>query len=99
MGAFQHTRGLRHGAGIERSRDVPGAVLRERERRLAIDDPVEIDPHRGIAPRIEVRRRLGRVENDDRRGPQVRVERIAQHRRLCLPGEIEVAALAQRVHA
>ena len=41
---------------------------------------------------------MGRVENDDRRGPQMCVERIAQHHWLCLPGKIQMAALAQRVN-
>ena len=99
VGAFQQARGLGHGARIERARDVPGAVFFERERRLAIDDPVEIDAHGGIAPGIEAGRHFDRVEHDGGRRPQVRVERLAQHRWLCLPGEIQMAALAQRVNA
>ena len=92
-GAFAHAR------FVQRLADMPGAPVFEREGRAPVDDPVAVDARCRVAARIEIIRHLLAGQRRDRLRPKMRVHRLANLLRGMGLRQIDVAALAPRVHA
>src|SRR6516165_9604460 len=97
--ADQMLRTLAHRLDIERRGDLPYPSPRERWRRAPVQNAVEINAAGGREPGIEVSRRRCRGENADRGGPQVMVDRTAEHRRICDPRQVDMRGLRQGMDA
>src|SRR6266481_4288624 len=90
---------LLHRREIERLCDMPHPPAIERRRRSPVQNPIEIDPARCRNPCIEILRCGFGGEDTDRSGPEMMIERVAQHVGPHRLRQIEMCALAERVHA
>ena len=92
-------RRLLHGSGVERHGNLPGPVPVQRQSRAPVHDAVEVMTRLGREPRVEGFRDDLAVENGDRLGFQMEVERVANRFGRVVPGEIDMRHLTARVNA
>ncbi len=93
MAAEENARRRLHRACIELALDQPNMAALHRQRRAAIDDPVEIMPAYCRKPRIKsVRHALGGKNRNGLR-PHMRIQAVAQHIGPPILGKIRVRDL------
>ena len=96
---IKRARGLGHRARIELARDMPDMPAIQRRRRAAAEDAIFIVTRHRREPRVEIGRRHRRFEHRNRRGPQMRIQRIAHLVGRKLLHQIEMRDLSARMHA
>src|SRR5205085_4160981 len=98
MPAHKALRSRTHGGAVERLGNAPGTTALKGEVGPPIDDAVPVMALDCREPRIEIRVHLLGGDDRNRVRPQMRIESVAHGACVPIPGQVEMANLAQRMY-